>query len=79
MKLKVGENLICVKEVNNLIDMPLFIEDEIYTVLHVDWNYIKLEHLGSEFSDYTIGFIREHFKTLKEFRKEKLDKINGYR
>ena len=75
---KKGDKLVCLNTINNFIAEPLFIEGEIYTVLDVDGEDVTLDHIlyANEYADFTIDYIDKNFATLKEIRKEKLNKID---
>jgi len=77
--LKKGDKLVCIIGVNNVIGMPLFEKGKIYEVLYVDGDDITLNHTlyANEYSDFSLGFVEEYFRTLKDVRKEKLDGIEG--
>ncbi len=78
MKYKVGDKLVCIRNINNLIDYPLFIKDEIYEILDVSYDYVIINHIsyGNEYGDFSIDFIDKNFKSIKQIRKEKLEKLN---
>ena len=79
MNYKKGDKLICIKNVTNLINYPLFIKGNTYEVLDVsDGEYLILNHIlyGNEYGDFTIDFTDKNFKKLNQVRKEKLKKLN---
>lgn len=78
MKYNVGDKLVCIRNVYNLIDYPLFIKDEIYEILDVSYEYVIMTHIlyGNEYGDFSIDFIDKNFKPIKQIRKEKLEKLN---
>ena len=78
MKYNVGDKLVCIRNVYNLIDYPLFIKDEIYEILDVSYEYVIMTHIlyGNEYGDVSIDFIDKNFKPIKHIRKEKLEKLN---
>jgi len=77
--MKKGDKLVCVKSVNNVINKPLFIKGSTYEILGVYYGgEIILNHIlyGNEYGEFSPDFVKEHFKTLKEVRKEKLNEID---
>jgi hypothetical protein len=64
MNFEIGDKLKCLKTINNLLQMPLFIENNIYEVLDVDEDNIILNHImyGNEYGHFNIKLISENFK-----------------
>lgn len=82
MKYKIGDKLVCIKNVNNILGYPLFIKGNIYEILDVskdddscDYTINHILH-GNEYGDFSSDFVNIYFKSLKQLRKEKLEKIN---
>lgn len=77
--MKVGDKFMCIYTINNIMDLPLFEEGKVYEVLDVDGDDITLNHnlYANEYGSFKIDFVKRNFKTLKEIRKKKLDKLKG--
>jgi len=67
MRLIKGDKLKCLKQINNLLEKPLFLKDNIYDVLDVDDRTITLNHIlyGNEYGEFDIDFIKENFEIYK--------------
>lgn len=88
-KYKIGDKLICMQNIKNIFGYNLFLKNEEYEILNVFYNinvdninvtFIVLDHIliGNEYNEYTEDFVIKNFKTKKEIRKMKLDKIKKY-
>lgn len=64
---KKGDTYKCTKTVNNLFGWPLFVEGDIYEVLHVEEvmgnTLVTLNHIlyANEYEEYELKFIEENF------------------
>lgn len=78
MNLKKGDKLMCIYTINNIMDMPLFEEGKTYEILDIQDDEVCLNHnlYANEYGYFYIDFVQRNFKTLKEIRKKKLNKIN---
>ena len=80
MKYKIGDKLICIKDIYNLLNNPLFVKGNTYKVLSIiDNEDIILDHIlyANEYGDFTENFVNKNFINLKELRKQKLLKIEN--
>ena len=65
-----GDKLRCLKTLNNVFGQPLFLKNEIYEVLYVDQEdvkiYVTLNHIlyANEYQPYDLEWINKHFKKL---------------
>jgi hypothetical protein len=83
MKYKIGDKIVCLQNITNILNMTLFIKDNIYEILDVsndtddncDYTINHILH-GNEYGDFSSEFVNIYFKTLKQLRKDKLEKIN---
>jgi hypothetical protein len=63
-----GDKLLCLKNINNLFDQPLFIKGEIYEVLYVDNEGISIEvclnHIlyANEYNTFKLEWVNKNFK-----------------
>jgi hypothetical protein len=83
---KKGDKLKCTKTIKGAFG-PLFIEGNIYEVLHVVKTAvlsdddptppicITLNHILYEYVDLEIDFVNENFKSISEIREDKLNQI----
>jgi len=66
--MKKGDKLICLKTIKNLLGKPLFKKGEIYEILFVDNEDVKvtfvLNHIqyGNEYAIYDMEFVTKNFK-----------------
>jgi len=62
------DNLKCLETINNVFDQPLFIKDQIYTVLYIDGDNITLNHIlyANEYREFPLKFINENFEIYEE-------------
>jgi hypothetical protein len=69
--MKKGDILICIENVNNFLDMPLFEKGKEYEVLYVDNEQreimVTLNHnlYGNEYVQYPIDWVNKKFKYAK--------------
>lgn len=67
-KMRTGDKLICLNNINNVFGKPLFIKGEEYTILSIDneavTKTICLNHIlySNEYSDFDLEWIRKNFK-----------------
>jgi len=66
--MKKGFKLRCKKDINNMIDTPLFRKDEIYEVLYVDHESTEvrvcLNHIlyANEYKSFPLEWVNKNFK-----------------
>lgn len=78
MKYKIGDKLLCLNDIVNILGMPLFIKGNEYTILNIMGpDEIILNHIlyANEFNDWSENYIDKNFIHIKRLRKEKLNKI----
>ena len=69
--MKKGLKLKCLEDVNNILDMPLFVKDEVYEVLYVDHEstevLVCLNHIlyANEYSSWSLEWVNKKFKIVK--------------
>jgi len=62
---KTGDKLICKRNIYNMMDQPLFIKGETYTVLFNDTDNetVSLDHIlyGNEYGEFDYDFVKKNF------------------
>jgi len=68
--MKQGDKLRCLRTINNVYGQPLFLKNEIYDVLYVDTEnvkvYVTLSHIlyANEYVQYEIEWVGKNFKSI---------------
>lgn len=68
MSIRKGDKFRCTEDVNNVFGMPLFKKGEVYEILWVDNEQVKvlvaLNHIlyGNEYSEWELDWVLEKFK-----------------
>jgi hypothetical protein len=68
--MKIGDKLKCLKTVDNLLGMPLFKKGEVYEVLYINNEDVKvmvcLNHTlyANEYNQFSLEWVNEKFKLM---------------
>jgi hypothetical protein len=68
--MKIGDKLKCLKTVDNLLGMPLFKKGEVYEVLYINNEDVKvmvcLNHTSyaNEYNQFSLEWVNEKFKLM---------------
>jgi hypothetical protein len=68
--MKIGDKLKCLKTVDNLLGMPLFKKGEVYEVLYINNEDVKvmvcLNHplYANEYNQFSLEWVNEKFKLM---------------
>lgn len=75
--MKVGDILICKKDVTNYLGWPLFEKDKRYQVLDINETDVILDHnlYGSEFGTFPLDWVKENFSNIIDIRNSKIKSI----
>jgi uncharacterized protein YlbG (UPF0298 family) len=63
-----GDKLICINEITNIMNMPLFEKGKTYEVLYVDNEDVEvmvcLNHIlyANEYNNFSVGWVNKNFK-----------------
>lgn len=62
-----GDKLICLYNIDNFFGQPLFVENQIYTVLDVSDDEVCLDHTlyANEYSYFETKWVLENFKKIQ--------------
>ena len=81
--MNVGDKLICINQINNVLGWPLFDKGKEYQILDIDYDELgkimsaTLNHTlySSEYIEHKLDFIKNNFRTKEEFRQDKLNEL----
>jgi hypothetical protein len=69
----IGDKYICNNNINNVFGQPLYIKDNIYTILDINNEYVTLDHIfyGNEYAENSIDFLKDNFTSIENISSDR--------